>query len=133
MVVTENIDGKLVFRSPLYNRIYNKSPVYSVGDTIASHSVDYTAEVVALRADLLYSAYITQARAGIYVLSTEDEARKYTYTLVGDRYAAGELGFVILECEVDPSDFLYHDYDNSMATYKKARFTKTIGTHRVSI
>jgi hypothetical protein len=130
MVVTDCTGDNLIFRSPHYHQINELTPVYAVGDIISSHSDEYT-EQIALHESLMYHALpLKMAKAGIYVFSIKDDARRYAYKLVLSRCVYGMSGFVILECEVDPTDFLYHDTENMMATYKNVRFTKNVNFFR---
>jgi hypothetical protein len=54
------------------------------------------------------------AKAGIYVFKFKKDAEAI----------ADSLYRVVVTCEVDPKDFLYHDNDNEQATYKKVKLVK---------
>jgi hypothetical protein len=104
---------------------YSKDRTYRVGETIHCDSDDYVHD----QADLSSPSWFTsvrysQAKQGIYVLATYQVALRYAQTL-RDKYFHQ---VTILECTVDPQDFLYHDTESTTATYKKVKFSKIIKT-----
>jgi hypothetical protein len=96
---------------------FPKGLFYRVGETIHCHADYYF--------DIRYSSRQWTAKAGIYVLHNIESALMYGTTLVGPPIIR-EITRAIVECEVDPNDFLYHDTESTMATYKKAKFSKII-------
>jgi hypothetical protein len=91
---------------------YPNGKQYQVGDILECDSDEYV--------DIVFITFwqkFNKAKAGIYVLDTREFAINYLNSV-------REFGQVmaVLECEVDPKDFLYHDVQGSMATYKKVKF-----------
>jgi hypothetical protein len=105
----------------LFSPHYAKNAFYKIGETIECHSDDYTRPPIVYEKSWYFrpTEKLPLAKAGIYVWSHYLHALSYANTL---RYQGSPVA--IIDCEVEPQDFLYHDESLTMATYKKVKFAK---------